>query len=56
MHAFELILGLMVVVIGLAALADRRALVVLRDRGAIVDEALRRAERDLDLAEVRGGG
>ena len=35
--------------------AERSALIALRDRGAIGDEALRRVERDLDLAEVRAG-
>ncbi len=33
--------------------AERRALVDLRDRGVIGDDALRRVQRDLDLDEVR---
>ena len=33
--------------------AERRAVIVLRDRGRIGDEALRRVEYDLDLAEER---
>jgi CPA1 family monovalent cation:H+ antiporter len=33
--------------------AEREALLRLRDRGAITDEAFRRLERDLDLAALR---
>ncbi|HEX6139360.1 MAG TPA: Na+/H+ antiporter [Candidatus Limnocylindria bacterium] len=36
--------------------AQRVALIDLRDRGVIHDEALRRVERDLDLEELRGEG
>jgi CPA1 family monovalent cation:H+ antiporter len=34
---------------------ERRALVAMRDRGEISDEAMRRVERDLDLVEERRG-
>jgi CPA1 family monovalent cation:H+ antiporter len=33
--------------------AEREAVIALRDRGAISDEAMRRVERDLDLEELR---
>jgi CPA1 family monovalent cation:H+ antiporter len=33
--------------------AQRRAVIALRDRGAIGDDAMRRIERDLDLEELR---
>ncbi|MDQ3448945.1 MAG: hypothetical protein M3432_07190, partial [Chloroflexota bacterium] len=33
--------------------AERDAVIALRDRGSISDEALRRVERDLDLEELR---
>jgi CPA1 family monovalent cation:H+ antiporter len=33
--------------------AQRRAIVALRDRGKIADDAMRRIERDLDLEELR---
>jgi monovalent cation/hydrogen antiporter len=36
--------------------AQRVALIDLRDRGVIGDEALRRVERDLDLEELRAAG
>ncbi|MGH2456087.1 MAG: Na+/H+ antiporter [Candidatus Limnocylindria bacterium] len=36
--------------------AQRVAIIDLRDRGAIGEEALRRVERDLDLEELRGEG
>jgi CPA1 family monovalent cation:H+ antiporter len=36
--------------------AQRVAVIDLRDRGVIGDEALRRVERDLDLEELRAEG
>ncbi|MDQ3407936.1 MAG: hypothetical protein M3472_07285, partial [Chloroflexota bacterium] len=33
--------------------AEREAVIGLRDRGSISDEAMRRVERDLDLEEMR---
>lgn len=65
MPSAELVLVLLAAVTLLAALAERTtvpypiflvlgglALVDLRDRGAIGDEALRRIEHDLDLEEL----
>ena len=37
-------------------MGERAAVIELRDRGAINDEALRRVERELDLEELRDGG
>ena len=34
-------------------MAEREALLALRDRGAISDDIFRRVERDLDLEELR---
>jgi hypothetical protein len=36
--------------------AERFAVIELRDRGVISDEAFRRVERDLDLEELRAEG
>lgn len=36
--------------------AEREAIVALRDRGEVTQEAMRRVERDLDLEESRLGG